>query len=212
MKTVYLFYISEEGYNKLNDWCGPDLIDPNPAVPRDWELYAMTTVPSYAKIFRKTRNPAYFRERKIHIKDEDYQEFTVKYSDYLLSKYPIRYDNKQPDKQGYIAVVLPAFEYRHLTDDWYLLFGSIISDEAYEKSRHIFEMLMADIKILNPIFRYALDTIFYTTILFDNDVPIEPETAPEENLFNALHGYYTLYNCTYRRKGIMKLCEYGNII
>ena len=46
MKTVYLFYISEEGYNKLNDWCGPDLIDPNPAVPRDWELYAMTTVPS----------------------------------------------------------------------------------------------------------------------------------------------------------------------
>ena len=41
---------------------------------------------------------------------------------------------------------------------------------------------------------------------------LKKEEEAEENLFNALHGHYTLYNCTYRRKGIMKLCEYGNII
>ena len=80
MKTVYLFYISEEGYDKIKDWCSPDIIDPNPAVPRDWELYALTAVPKYAKIFRKTRNPEYFRERHIRIDYEKYQEFTVTYS------------------------------------------------------------------------------------------------------------------------------------
>lgn len=209
MKTVYLFYISEEGYNEINDWCSPDIIDPNPAVPRDWELYALTAEPKYAKIFRKTRSPQYFRERHIRIDDDKYQEFTVTYSEYLLGKHPIRCDIGKPAS---VVVVIPEFEYRHLKEDWYLLLGSLISDEDYDKSRHIFEMLMSDINILNPIFRYALDVLGYTSILFDSDVPMENDMDDVAGMFNELHGYYTLYNCTYTRKGIMKLCEYGSII
>ena len=114
MKTVYLFYISEEGYDTIKDWCSPDIIDPNPAVPRDWELYALTAVPKYAKVFRKTRNPEYFRERHIRIDDEKYQEFRATYSEYLLGKHPIRCNI---GRKASIVVVIPEFEYRHVKED-----------------------------------------------------------------------------------------------
>ena len=186
MKTVYLFYISEAGYDTIKDWCSPDIIDPNPAVPRDWELYALTAVPKYAKIFRKTRNPEYFRERHIRIDDEKYQEFRSTYSEYLLGKHPIRCNI---GRKASVVVVIPEFEYRHVKEDYYLLLGSsLITDADYAKCRPIFEMLMTDITVL------------------------ETELDSVADQFNELHGYYELYNCTYTKKGIMKLCEYGSII
>ena len=212
MNTVYMFYISEDGYEQLSDMWSPDIISPNPTLRHPYELYAVTTSKKYAKIFKTTRNPNYFKERQIFLTDKELKEFQMKYYDYTLGKKSIRYGVSGEHTSGTIVVVLPEFEYRHLRDDILFLLGELISDDDFRSCPEIFDTIIdSGFSVMDPFIKFALDTIYYTDILYTCDAPIEDE-LDETSCLNELYAYQKMYGVTYRRKGIWKLCESGNII
>lgn len=213
MKTYTAFYITEDGYDRLEEWCGPDRLEPD-KLNRKYELYAMTSSKIYAKIFRKTRDPKYFRERQITVEDEELFSFKTKYSEYFIQKLPLRCVVGEGDDAHVksIVVPIPVFERRHIEMDWPMILSTTIDDMDWVANERIFHMIInSGGSILDPIVSYALDVIGYNGVLFEYDIS---ESIPwnDEKYFHELNGYRKLYGFTYRKKGIMKLCEYGNFI
>lgn len=213
MKTYTAFYITEDGYDLLEDWCGPDLLEPD-KLNREYELYAITPCKLYANVFRKTRNPDYFKERTLYIEDDEIESFNIKYSEYLIQKLPLRcvVGTGEKEEVKSIVVPLPAFEHRHIKMDWPLILSTTISESDWSVNENIFHAIInTGGKILNPIVSYALDVIGYNGVLFEYDISEEVPWNDEE-YFHELNGYRRLYGFTYRKKGLLRLCEFGDFI
>ena len=214
--TYYLFYITDEGYDKLGEWTVPSLIVqqvPEP-IPKPYQLYAITSNKKYASIFRATRDPAQFMERVIEISSQDKKNFETVYMEYMIHKHPLTCEFVRAGIQtsSQIIVPLPNFEYDNIEENWYMILSDIIDEHTFGENKKIFDLIhKSGGRIFRGFVQTALDVLEYNTILFSYGNPSEIPWELGDH-FNGLNGYRRLYERTYRKRGILKLCTYGDFI
>lgn len=213
--VYYAFYITEEGYDNLIEWSVPSLLVPEePESTRPVELYALTSSKRYADIFRKTRDPKQFLERRIDIEDSRQDEFEMTYMDYLIHKHAFVCEYEKGDRSIRKQVVFPVpnFEYSNIEENWHMVLSDIVDEQMYETYLDWFESIrLSEGTIFTGIFQKAWSILDFGAILFNYGNPSEiPWDLGDQ--FNQLNGYRKLYERTYQRKGIMKLCTYGDFI
>ena len=205
--TYYLFYITDQGYDSLGEWTVPSLIVPKvpEPIPKPYQLYAVTSNKKYAAIFRSTRDPKQFMERTIEISANDKKDFDSFYMEYMIHKHPLtcEFTKAGIQKSSQIVLPLPNFEFENIEDNWHMILSDIIEmlNLINRSGGHIFREFV----------EMALDVLEYNTILFSYGNPSEIPWELGDH-FNGLNGYRRLYERTYRKRGILKLCTYGDFI
>lgn len=212
----YLFYITDAGYDDLGEWTVPNLLpskDPEPS-PRPYQLYAITSNKKYANIFRSTRDPKQFMQRTIEVSESEKKEFDNKYMEYIIHKHPLtcEFTKAGIQKSSQIVVPLPNFEYENIEENWYMILSDIIDDHTFGINKDMFDLIhKSKGEIFQGFIQSALNVLEYNTILFSYGNPSEIPWELGDH-FNGLNGYRRLYERTYRKRGILKLCTYGDFI
>lgn len=235
MKKVYVFYITKKGLESCNRFelddiflsSFPDCIieemrdDSNYVIP-----YAYTFNKKFAKVFRDTRNMKYFREKTIHLQDDEVPEFKNVYDEIELKigklqsrwyespdscihshEYPLLMTYFEEYKMTY---EVDTFIWFIFMDIMYQLRIDIPDTDAPFPTDTLFAKMMNPYLLKKKYSQLLAETRYYDILEF----LIDPDEWGYDIAMNVdkLQLYNHIYGPLFRKDGIIRLCAYGDSI